>query len=42
VWNQEREKLGMSMPMSEDTTGAIRVGIEAMKKIIAEDIKNNK
>jgi uridine phosphorylase len=42
VWNQEREKLGMAMPMTEDTSGAIRVGIEAMKKIIAEDIKNNK
>ena len=39
VWNQEREKLGMSMPMSEDTTGAIRVGIEAMKRLIAEDLK---
>ena len=39
VWNQEREKLGMSMPMSEDTSGAIRVGIEAMKRLIAEDLK---
>ena len=37
VWNQEREKLGMTMPMTEDTSGAIRVGIEAMKRIIAED-----
>ncbi len=37
VWNQEREKLGMSMPMTEDTTGAIRVGIEAMKRLIAMD-----
>ena len=39
VWNQEREKLGMAMPMTEDTSGAIKVGIEAMKKIIAEDLK---
>ena len=38
VWNQEREKLGMSMPMSEDTSGAIRVGIEAMKRLIAADL----
>ncbi len=38
VWNQEREKLGMNMPMTEDTTGAIRVGIEAMKQIIASDL----
>ena len=39
VWNQEREKLGMEMPMTEDTTGAIRVGIEAMKAIIIADRK---
>ena len=38
IWNQEREKLGMSMPMTEDTSGAIRVGIEAMKRIIAADL----
>ena len=37
VWNQEREKLGMHLPMTEDTSGAIRVGIEAMKRIIAAD-----
>ena len=40
VWNQEREKAGMFMPMTEDTSGAIKVGIEAMKKLIAAD-KNN-
>lgn len=39
VWNQEREKLGMVMPMTEDTSGAIKVGIEAMKRIIALDMK---
>lgn len=39
VWNQEREKLGMEMPMTENTTGAIRVGIEAMKAIIIADRK---
>ena len=39
VWNQEREKAGMFMPMTEDTSGAIKVGIEAMKKIIAADIQ---
>lgn len=39
VWNQEREKAGLAMPMTEDTTGAIRVGIEAMKRIIADDKK---
>ena len=39
VWNQEREKLGMAMPMTEDTSGAIKVGIEAMKRIIARDLQ---
>ena len=42
VWNQEREKAGLAMPMTEDTSAAIRVGIEAMKRIIAEDLKNQK
>lgn len=37
VWNQEREKLGMFMEMTEDTSGAIKVGVEALKKIIASD-----
>lgn len=39
VWNQEREKAGLHMPMTEDTTGAIRVGIEAMKRLILADRK---
>lgn len=37
VWNQEREKRNMFMPMTEDTSGAIKVGIEAMKRLIAAD-----
>ena len=37
VWNQEREKAGLEMPMTEDTTVAIRVGVEAMKMLIAQD-----
>ena len=37
IWNQEREKAGLAMPMTEDTSGAIKVGIEAMKQIIASD-----
>jgi len=39
VWNQEREKAGLTMPMTEDTSGAIKVGIEALKRIIAQDKK---
>ena len=42
VWNQEREKLGMEMPMTEDTSGAITVGIEAMKRIIEADRKEKR
>ena len=37
VWNQEREKAGLFQPMTEDTSGAIKVGIEAMKAIVAKD-----
>ena len=39
VWNQEREKAGLAMPMTEDTTGAVKVGIEAMKRLIAADLQ---
>jgi len=39
VWNQEREKLGMFMEMTEDTSAAIKVGIEAMKQLILMDRK---
>lgn len=38
IWNQEREKLGMDMAMTEDTSGAVKVGIEAMKRLIAADL----
>ena len=37
VWNQEREKLGMFMKMTEDTSAAIKVGIDAMKLLIKQD-----
>ena len=37
IWNQEREKAGMFMKMTEDTSGAVRVGIEAMKRIMEAD-----
>lgn len=39
VWNQEREKAGLFMPMTEDTSSAICVGIEAMKRLILADKK---
>ena len=37
IWNQEREAAGLDQKMIHDTSGAIRVGIEALKKIIAQD-----
>lgn len=39
IWNQEREKAGLAQPMTEDTSGAIKVAMEAMKRIIAADKK---
>jgi uridine phosphorylase len=42
IWNQEREKAGLDMSMTEDTSGAVKVGIEAMKRIIAADLRNEK
>lgn len=37
VWNQEREKANIDQHMSEDTSAAIRVGVEAMKLLIQQD-----
>ena len=37
VWNQEREKAGLDQDMSEDTSAAVKVAVEALKLIIAED-----
>ena len=42
VWNQEREKAGLFMKMTEDTSGAIKVGIEALKLLIAADKEKNR
>ncbi len=39
VWNQEREKAGLDQKESHDTDLAIRVGIEALKILIAQDKK---
>ena len=37
VANQEREKAGLSNPVEHDTEAAIRAGIDALRKLIAED-----
>uniref|UniRef100_UPI0025E96DFD nucleoside phosphorylase n=1 Tax=Methanobrevibacter sp. UBA188 TaxID=1915473 RepID=UPI0025E96DFD len=39
IWNQEREAAGLDQKMSEDTSSAIKVGVEALKLIIEEDKK---
>lgn len=39
VWNQEREAAGLDMRMTEDTSAAIRVGVEAIKLLISQDQK---
>ena len=42
VANQEREKQGLNNPQSHDTDIAIKVGIEALRDIIKQDLKNKK
>ena len=39
IWNQEREAAGLDQDMTEDTSGAIKVGIEALKILIEQDKK---
>lgn len=37
IWNQEREAAGLDQKMSEDTSSAVQVGIEALKLLIQRD-----
>ena len=37
IWNQEREAAGLDQDMSEDTSAAVRVGVEAVKLLIRQD-----
>ena len=37
VWNQEREAAGLDQTMSEDTSAAVKVAVDALKRIIAHD-----
>ena len=39
VWNQEREAVGLPQDECHDTTEAVRVGVEALKKLIEADRK---
>ena len=37
IWNQEREAAGLDQEMSEDTSAAVKVGVEALKLLIQQD-----
>ena len=37
IWNQEREAAGLDQQMSEDTSAAVRVAVEALKRVIRRD-----
>ena len=37
IWNQEREKAGLDQAESHDTSAAIQVGVEAIKRLIQRD-----
>ena len=37
IWNQEREKAGLDQEMSEDTSAAVRVAVDALRRIITQD-----
>lgn len=37
VWNQEREKADLDQDMTDDTSAVIKIGIEALKILIAQD-----
>ncbi len=37
IWNQERESAGLDQKMSTDTSAAVRVAVEALKRLIVRD-----
>ena len=37
VWNQEREAAGLDQKMTEDTSAAVKVAVEALKRTIEKD-----
>ena len=41
VWNQEREAAGLDQKQIGDTSEAVRVGVEALKKLIEKDKKKH-
>ena len=39
VWDQERKAAGLEQDMSEDTSRAVRVAVEGLKRLIEADRK---
>ena len=39
IWNQEREAAGLDQDMSEDSSRAVRVAVEGLKRLIEADRK---
>ena len=37
IWNQEREKAGLDQIENDDTGSAVRVAVEALRRLIRED-----
>ena len=37
IWNQERELAGLDQDLSEDTSAAVRVAVDALRRIITQD-----
>ena len=37
IWNQEREKAGLAMPMTEYTTSSIKLCLDVLKFLIDTD-----
>ena len=37
VWNQEREKAGLDQDMCEDTSSAVKIAVEGLRRLIIQD-----
>ena len=42
IWNQEREAAGLDQNMTEDTSSAVHLGVEALKLLIRQDRADSK
>jgi uridine phosphorylase len=42
IWNQERQAAGLDQTEDPDTSSAVRVGVEALKLLIRQDLENSR